>query len=51
MATLNRCTFADGSFIDEWGITRYAARAVRGKDLATVFRFDQTKLPAVFSTK
>jgi putative hemolysin len=48
---VNPCTFADGSFIDEWGIAYYADGAVRGKDLTTVFRFDQSKIPAVFSSK
>lgn len=42
------CTFADGSFIDEWGIAYYSNGTVRGTDLTTVFRFDQSKLPAVF---
>ncbi len=42
------CTFADGSFIDEWGIAYYSADTVRGKDLAGVFRFDQAVLPDVF---
>ena len=43
------CTFADGSFIDEWGIAYYSDGTVRGKDLADVFRFDTKNLPPVFS--
>lgn len=42
------CTFADGSFIDEWGIAYYAEGTVRGIDLAGVFRFDRSTLPEVF---
>lgn len=42
------CTFADGSFIEEWGIAYYSAGTVRGIDLATVFAFDQSDLPNVF---
>ncbi|WP_062209216.1 hypothetical protein [Demequina oxidasica] len=34
------CTFADQSFIEEWGIAYYADDSVRGIDLADVFRFD-----------
>jgi putative hemolysin len=33
------CTFADGSFIEEWGIAYYAAGDVRGTDLTKVFAF------------
>ncbi len=42
------CTFADGSFIDEWAIAYYSGDTVRGIDLATVFRFDPESVPAVF---
>ncbi len=42
------CTFADGSFIDEWGIAYYSGGTVRGIDLTTVFQFDQSDLPHVF---
>lgn len=42
------CTFADGSFIDDWGIAYYADGTVRGTDLADAFRFEQTALPPVF---
>ncbi|GAA1058875.1 hypothetical protein GCM10009573_03010 [Agromyces bracchium] len=42
------CTFADGSFIDEWGIAYYAEGTVRGIDLAGVFSFDRSTLPEVF---
>src|SRR5690606_38519492 len=31
------CMFADGSAIDEWGITYHAAGTVRGADLAPLF--------------
>jgi putative hemolysin len=44
------CTFADGSFIEEWGITYYSQGDVRGKDLKTVFRFNTDNLPPVFSS-
>lgn len=44
---VNVCTFADGSFIDAWGIAYYSGGIVRGKDLTTVFKFDQKNLPAV----
>ncbi len=43
------CTFADESFIEEWGIAYYAGGTVRGTDLTKLFRFDESKLPAVFS--
>lgn len=42
------CVFADGSFIEEWGIAYYADGTVRGIDLTTVFAFDQSKIPAIF---
>lgn len=42
------CVFADGSFIDEWGIMYHVDGTVRGKDLATVFRFDANTAPHVF---
>ncbi len=44
------CMFADGSFIEEWGIAYYSQNIVRGKDLKTVFRFDLNKLPQVFTS-
>ncbi len=44
------CTFADQSFIEEFGITYYADNVIRGKDLKTVFRFDQSNLPPVFTS-
>lgn len=43
------CTFADGSFIDEWGIAYYSAGTVRGADLKPLFRFDTDKVPGVFA--
>jgi hypothetical protein len=46
---MNLCMFADGSAIDEWGITYYADGTVRGADLATKMRYQpKGKLPAVF---
>lgn len=42
------CTFADGSFIDEWGIAYYGEGTVRGIDLSGVFSFDRSTLPEVF---
>ena len=46
---MSLCMFADGSAIDEWGITYYANGAVRGADLATKMRYQPTgPLPAVF---
>jgi putative hemolysin len=42
------CTFADGSWIDEWGIAYYSADDIRGKDLKTVFRFNTNSLPPIF---
>lgn len=44
------CVFADGSFIDEWGIAYYSTGTVRGADLAPMFKFDTTDLPTVFQT-
>lgn len=41
------CVFADGSFIEEWGIAYYANDTVRGADLAPLFRFDAATAPAV----
>lgn len=46
---VNVCMFADGSFLDAWGIAYYSAGTVRGKDLTTVFRFDRANLPPVFT--
>jgi len=43
------CTFADGSFIEEWGIAYYAEGTIRGTDLTKLFRFDESRVPAVFS--
>jgi hypothetical protein len=46
---MSLCMFADGSAIDEWGITYYANGDVRGADLATKMRYTPTDpLPAVF---
>lgn len=42
------CTFADGSFIDEWGIAYYSSGAIRGADLAPKFRFDAASAPSIF---
>ncbi len=43
------CVFPDLSFIDEFGIFYYADGTVRGKDLATVMRYDADPLPAIFN--
>jgi len=46
---MNMCFFADGSAIDEFGIYYYATGAVRGADLAPLFRYQPNgKLPAMF---
>lgn len=46
---MSLCMFADGSAIDEWGITYYSAGTVRGADLATKMRYQpKGPLPAVF---
>lgn len=42
------CTFADGSFIEEWGIAYYSNDTVRGADLAPLFRFDEAAAPHIF---
>jgi len=43
------CVFADGSAIDAFGIFYYANDAVRGADLAPLFRYQPNgKLPAMF---
>jgi putative hemolysin len=47
-AVVNLCVFPDESFIDEWGITYYAGGVVRGIDLAKVFRYQPTQVPAFF---
>jgi putative hemolysin len=47
-AVVNLCVFPDQSFIDEWGITYYAGGIVRGIDLAKVFRYQPTQVPAFF---
>jgi putative hemolysin len=41
------CVFADGSFIEEWGIAYYSNGTVRGIDLSKVFAFDQSDLPSI----
>ena len=46
---MSLCMFADGSAIDEWGITYYSDGTVRGADLATKMRYKpKGPLPAVF---
>jgi hypothetical protein len=47
----NLCVFPDQSFIDDWGITYYAGGVARGIDLRTVFRYQPTTLPAMYTTK
>jgi putative hemolysin len=51
-SVMDMCVFADGSAIDEWGITYYAQGTVRGADLATKMRYQPgDRLPAVFPTR
>jgi putative hemolysin len=38
-ARRSMCMFADMSAIDDWGLLYHANDVIRGKDLATVFRF------------
>ncbi len=45
---VDMCTFADGSAIDEWGITYYSNDVVRGADLAPMFRFDPAVVSQIF---
>jgi hypothetical protein len=46
---MSLCLFADGSAIDEWGITYYSDGTVRGADLAAIMRYrPDGPLPAVF---
>ena len=46
---MTMCVFADGSAIDAFGIFYYASGAVRGADLAPLFRYQPNgKLPAMF---
>ena len=48
-SVMDMCVFADGSAIDEWGITYYSQGTVRGADLATKMRYHPNgELPAVF---
>ncbi|MGC4175677.1 hypothetical protein [Demequina sp.] len=42
------CMFADGSFIEEWGIAYHLDGSVRGADLAPRFRFDTQTAPHVY---
>ena len=45
------CVFPDGSFIDEWGLAYHSAGDIRGKDLATVMKYEPSgSLPPVFPT-
>lgn len=43
------CAFPDGSFIDAQALSSYSADTVRGVDLATLFRFDPSDIPGVFT--
>jgi putative hemolysin len=43
------CVFPDGSAIDEWGIAYYSGGAVRGADLAPLFRADTSAFPPIFA--
>ena len=42
------CAFADGSFIEEWGIAYHQEGTIRGADLEPLFRFDVSKAPHVY---
>jgi putative hemolysin len=42
------CVFADGSMIDEWGLTYHSDGAIRGADLSAILRYQPETLPAVF---
>jgi putative hemolysin len=45
---IDLCVFPDLSFVDEFGILYYSQGTVRGADLSTVMRFDESKLPQIF---
>lgn len=45
---VDMCVFADGSAIDEWGITYYSNGTVRGVDLAPLFRFDASTASVLY---
>ncbi|MFN8521125.1 MAG: hypothetical protein U0667_17445 [Chloroflexota bacterium] len=42
------CLFADGSAIDEWGITYHAAGTIRGADLEPLFAWAGPERPHIF---
>lgn len=42
------CMFADGSFIDEWGIAYHQDGTIRGADLEPLFHFDIAEAPHVY---
>ena len=42
------CVFPDGSAIDDWGLAYHGSGAVRGADLAPLFRADVMGLPPIF---
>jgi putative hemolysin len=42
------CMFADGSAIDEWGITYHAAGTIRGADLEPLFGWTGPERPHIF---
>lgn len=48
---MSMCVFADGSMIDEWGITYHTNGAIRGADLAPILRYQPSTPPAVFATE
>lgn len=45
---ISMCTFADGSMIDDWGISYHSNDIVRGTDLTELFRFDVEDVPHIF---
>jgi putative hemolysin len=46
---ISTCVFADGSFIEEWGLAYHSDGTIRGIDLTKVFAFDQSDVPHIFA--
>lgn len=42
------CVFPDGSAIDEWGLAYHSDDAIRGADLAPLFRADTSAFPPIY---
>jgi putative hemolysin len=45
---LAMCVFADGSMIDDWGVTYHTNGAIRGADLAPLLRYQPDTLPTIY---